>query len=105
MCFAYCAYLVLRQAGIASPRREVMCAVLGVLAFADVPLVFVSARLWRSIHPAVFASQGGGMPGEMLWTLGVCLVAWGGLLALFILFRYRQLMIQARLNRLVAGRY
>ncbi|MDZ7762415.1 MAG: cytochrome c biogenesis protein CcsA [Desulfovermiculus sp.] len=105
MCFAYCAYLILRQARIPSPRREVMCAVLGILAFADVPLVFVSARLWRSIHPTVFASQGGGMPGEMLLTLGGCLVAWGGLLALLIISRYRQLRIQARLNSLVAGKY
>lgn len=105
MCFAYSAYLVLRQARIPSPRREVMSAVLGILAFADVPLVFASARLWRSIHPAVFASQGGGMPAEMLWTLGLCLLAWGGLLVLLIKYRYSQLVIQSRVDSLVAGRY
>ncbi len=105
MCFAYSAYLALRQAWIPSPRREVLCAVLGVLAFADVPLVFVSARLWRSIHPAVFASSGGGMPGEMLSTVAVCLLAWGGLTGLMITHRYRQLQVQARLDRLLAERY
>ena len=105
MCFAYIAYLGLRQAWIPSPRREVMCAVLGILAFADVPLVFASARLWRSIHPAVFASSGGGMPAEMVWTLAAGLLAWGGLTALLVGHRYCQLHIQRRLDSLVAGRY
>lgn len=105
MCFAYLAYLALRQAWIPSPRREVMCAVLGILAFADVPLVFASARLWRSIHPAVFASSGGGMPPEMIWTLMAGLLAWGGMTVLLIRHRYFQLHIQRRLDSLVAGRY
>jgi heme exporter protein C len=105
MCFAYSAYLALRQAWIPSPRREVLCAVLGILAFADVPLVFVSARMWRSIHPAVFASRGGGMPEEMLLTLVVCLVAWGGLTGILIRHRYTQLQLQERLDSLLAGRY
>ncbi|MFP4428224.1 MAG: cytochrome c biogenesis protein [Desulfovermiculus sp.] len=105
MCFIYSAYLVLRQASIPSPRREIVCAVVGVLAFADVPLVFVSARMWRSIHPAVFAAQNGGMPAEMLFTLIVCLVAWGGLLTLLIKNRYSQLQIQRGLDGLISRRY
>ena len=35
------------------------------MAFVDVPLVFLSARLWRSIHPAVFANKSGGLEPEM----------------------------------------
>ena len=46
-----------------------VCAVVGVVAFLDVPLVFMSARIWRSIHPAVFGSKGGGLePDQLLMT-------------------------------------
>ena len=105
MCFVYSAYLAVRQAWIPSPRREVLCAVLGILAFADVPLVFASARLWRSIHPAVFAASGGGMPQEMLWTVAVSVAAWGGLTFLLIRHRYSQFQLQRRLDSVLTGRY
>ena len=44
---------------------DALCAVVGIVAFVDVPLVFLSARLWRSIHPAVFANKSGGLEPEM----------------------------------------
>jgi len=69
MWFVYAGYLVLRGAGMAGERRAMVCAVLGVVAFLDVPLVFYSARIWRSVHPAVLASQGGGMEPEMWHTV------------------------------------
>ena len=59
MWFVYCGYLVLRTAPINEQKRQKICAALGIVAFLDVPLVFFSARLWRSIHPAVFAARGG----------------------------------------------
>ena len=65
MWFIYAAYLLLRASDVGGSRREAVLAVLGVVAFLDVPLVFISARYWRSIHPAVFGSQGGGLEPEM----------------------------------------
>ena len=64
MWFIYAGYLVLRGLDLPPQRKRMICAVVGVVAFLDVPLVFLSARLWRSIHPAVFASKGGGLEPE-----------------------------------------
>ena len=60
---------MLRGLDLPPQRKRMICAVVGVVAFLDVPLVFLSARLWRSIHPAVFASKGGGLePDQLLMT-------------------------------------
>ncbi|MDR1857662.1 MAG: cytochrome c biogenesis protein [Desulfovibrio sp.] len=86
MWFVYAGYLVLRGLDMPAPRKRVACAVLGIAAFCDVPLVFLSARLWRSIHPAVFASKGGGLEPEMKLAVIACTLSmgllWAGLLAL-----------------------
>ncbi len=65
--FIYVAYLFIRT--MPTPKAKVMAAVVGIIGFADVPLVFYSARLWRSIHPNVFASKSGGLEPEMLHTV------------------------------------
>jgi len=77
MWFVYAGYLVLRSSGMGGERRAMVCAVLGIVAFLDVPLVFYSARIWRSVHPAVLASQGGGLEPEMWHTVLVNLGAFG----------------------------
>lgn len=57
---AYLAYLMLRQ-GIEDPdRRARFGAVYGIVAFASVPLTFLSIRIFRTIHPVVI---GGSDPG------------------------------------------
>lgn len=98
MWFVYAAYLLLRSMDMNPERRQLVCAVLGVVAFLDVPLVFLSARLWRSIHPAVFASKGGGLAPEMKTTLFICLGAWVFLWLSLVLLRHRQLRQQASLD-------
>ncbi len=96
MWFVYAAYLVLRASDMGPERRRLVCAVLGVAAFLDVPLVFVSARYWRSIHPAVLGAQGGGLEPEMLATLGAGLVAFGLLFTLLMRLRATQMALAAR---------
>lgn len=98
MWFVYAAYLSLRGSTLPAERRSLAAAVLGVVAFLDVPLVFYSARKWNSIHPVVLGSQGGGMEPEMLTTLFVCLGAVGFLWLWLVLFRTRQLGIAARIE-------
>lgn len=77
MFFIYSSYLILRHMGIDAPRKRMICAVLGIVAFLDVPLVFFSARIWRTIHPAVFVSNQGGMEPEMLATAVACVLSFG----------------------------
>ncbi|WP_045214643.1 cytochrome c biogenesis protein [Desulfonatronovibrio magnus] len=100
MWFIYAGYLVLRQAMDNPVKMRAVSAVLGIVAFLNVPLVFLSARMWRSIHPAVFGSSGGGLEPEMLTTVFVCLGAWGFLTAAVIIFRTTQLQCRDRLRNL-----
>jgi len=86
MWFLYAGCLVFRQQDMAPERKAAVCATIGIVAFLDVPLVFFSARLWHSLHPAVFAAQGGGLEPEMRLTALACVLAfgllWAGLLGL-----------------------
>jgi len=91
MWFVYAAYLVLRQSGVGGERAPAVRAALGVVAFLDVPLVFMSARKWRSIHPTVFGSQGGGLEPEMMTAVLASIAAMGLLWAAMLALRTRQL--------------
>ena len=98
MCFVYLAWLVLRGLDMPLESRRLVSAVVGVVAFLDVPLVFISARVWRSIHPAVIGSKGGGMTPEMWQTTGACMAAFGLFWAGLLLLRLQQLGDAARLD-------
>lgn len=98
MWFIYAGYLLLRGLDMAPERRRLVCAVAGVAAFLDVPLVFVSARIWRSIHPAVFASSDGGLEPAMKLTAIACVIAMGLFWTGLVWLRKRQLDTAARLE-------
>ncbi|MDR1777173.1 MAG: cytochrome c biogenesis protein [Desulfovibrio sp.] len=100
MWFVYAGYLVLRGLDLPEGRKTRMCAVVGVVAFLDVPLVFISARIWRSIHPAVFTSKEGGLEPEMKLTVMACLLCFGFLWAAVVWLRKRQIDSLAALDRL-----
>ncbi len=100
MWFVYTGYLILRGLPMPMARNANIRAVVGIVAFIDVPLVFFSARLWRSIHPAVFASQGGGLDDAMKLTLFVCLASFGLLWLGLLLLRKKQLEQEDRLEAL-----
>ncbi|NCC23601.1 MAG: cytochrome C biogenesis protein CcmC [Deltaproteobacteria bacterium] len=103
MWFVYVGYLVLRRTDLGGLKRTRIAAVVGVVAFLDVPLVFLSARMWRSIHPAVFASEGGGLEPEMWNTILVSSAAFLALAAVLVLLRLRQGLAAHRIDVLVAG--
>lgn len=100
MWFIYAAYLVLRTLDLPPQRRSLVCAVVGILAFVDVPLVFFSARLWRSIHPSVFGNQGGLEP-EMRITILACVLSFGLLWLALLGLRYRLLLLRERIHALL----
>lgn len=104
MWFAYMGYLVLGHIGFSTQRSQLVRAVVGIVAFADVPLVFLSARMWRSIHPAVFASREGGLEPEMKITVLVCILAMGLLWAGLLAIRKQQLDQNAEADRLLFER-
>ncbi len=100
MWFVYTGYLVLRGLDMSKARNANIRAVVGIVAFIDVPLVFLSARLWRSIHPAVFASKGGGLDDAMKVTVFVCLASFGLVWAALVFFRKKQLEQEAYVEEL-----
>jgi len=54
----YVAYLMLRSALDNPQRRARFAAVFSILAFLDVPVIFMAIRWWRTIHPMVIGSGG-----------------------------------------------
>ena len=101
MWFVYAAFLLLRASDVGGQRQDTVLAVLGVVAFLDVPLVFISARYWRSIHPSVLGSQGGGMEPEMWLAVVANLVAMGLFWLALLAFRTRQLGTGAAVTALM----
>ena len=80
MWFVYALYLAVRLAGPGGGRVAVGAAVLGIIAFLDVPLVFFSTRLWGSVHPVVFATSSGGVSAAVMSELLIFMAAFGLLL-------------------------
>jgi heme exporter protein C len=85
----YAVYLVLRTTGQEDPQIARYAAVLAIVGVLDVPLIMVSVRLWRGMHPSVItapAGTGGIQDGRMIATLLVACVAFL-LLFLWLLWR------------------
>ena len=102
--FIYAGCMALRSMPMPENRRAALCSVVAIAGFLDVPLVFLSARLWRSIHPAVFASQGGGLEPEMAVAVIACVASFGVLWLAVLLVRYRQMSLGRRLDALMFER-
>jgi len=102
--FIYAGCLALRSMPMPGPRRAALCSAVAVAGFADVPLVFLSARLWRSIHPNVFAAQGGGLESEMALTAAACVLAFGLVWLSLLLFRFAQIGQQDTLDDILLVR-
>ena len=71
----YVSYLILRGAIDEPDRRARLAAVVGIAGFVDVPIVFLSIRLWRTIHPTLVKSEGFDMAPEMVYALIAALLA------------------------------
>jgi heme exporter protein C len=87
----YMTYLLLRTLVVEPGRRAVFCAVFGIFAFLDVPLVYVSIRIWRTQHPqpVVGGGEGSGLDAVMWRILLLTVTALVALMVLLIHQRYR----------------
>ncbi len=77
--FLYAVYLVLRISLPGAQRRSArVCAVFGIVAFLDVPLVYISARFIPDIHRPNFSLESSWQTAAlMLGMLGTLLLAAG----------------------------
>ncbi|MDR1685889.1 MAG: cytochrome c biogenesis protein CcsA [Desulfovibrio sp.] len=99
MCFVYAGGLILRSMDMPPARRARICAVFGIVAFLDVPLVFFSARLWSYIHPPSISLE-----PEMKLTLAVCLAAFAPLWFCLAALRMKLDLDERRFDALRAER-
>jgi len=95
----YLSYLLLRGYVPDPARRARFSAVLGIVGFLDVPIVYLSVRWWRALHPeaVVFTEGGPQMPSQMLATLLLGLAA-------FTLLYLALMSLRLRLTRLREAR-
>jgi len=80
----YIVYMILRSTAANDERKARFAAVFGIIAFLDLPLVYVSARLMRGISPVVFGPGGGGIDPRMMVALTVTLIAFTFLFILLL---------------------
>src|SRR5215471_16858485 len=65
----FIAYLVLRSQAESREQAARLSAVVGIVGFLDVPIIYYSVQIWRGHHPIVFKSSGGqGLEPIMLKT-------------------------------------
>lgn len=91
------AYFVLRNAIDEPERRATYAAVIGIIAFIDVPICYMVTRLIpSSIHPVVLRE--GGMTPDMGMTVGVVML--GMVMVAFALYRlrFRQVRLAERVE-------
>jgi heme exporter protein C len=65
----YVAVLLLRSMVESEELRARFGAILSIVGFVNVPVVFAAIRLWRTIHPVLFSSEGFSLEPDMLLTL------------------------------------
>jgi heme exporter protein C len=86
--FIYVGYLMVRAYTSDQERAARFGAVLGILGFADVPIIHYSVVWWRTLHPEpVVVRESPQLPPEMLIALLVSLVAMTLVYATLLVYR------------------
>jgi len=99
----YLAYLFLSQTLKAEEKssQNRLAAIFGIIAFVNVPLVFMSIRWWRTIHPVVIEIGGTGLSPRMIQVLIFSVITISLLYYQLLLMRLKQLNNESRLKQLV----
>ena len=95
----YIAYLLVRSFTAESGRSARYGAVIGIIGFIDVPVVFLAVNLWRTQHPEMIVFEGGLAP-PMLTTLLVCIAAFTLLYVVLVIRVARLKDMEAEVRRL-----
>jgi len=81
----YAVYLMVRTSVESPQRRATVCAVYAIIAFLDVPLVWLSARLMPDIHPSSIQLASSMKLTLALWFVPVTLASAGLIVGGFVL--------------------
>jgi heme exporter protein C len=99
----YAVYLVLRTIAREDPQIARYAAVLALIGVLDIPLIRISVRLWRGMHPSVISApkdKGGLDDPRMVTALLVTMVAFALLFCWLLWLRYEGLRLRDALHRL-----
>jgi heme exporter protein C len=98
----YVVYLMIRAYSTDPIRGARYGAVLGIIGFADVPVVQMSITWWRTLHPGpVVSLEGnGGLPPEMVTALMVSLAAFTLLYVYLLRQRVQVEVLRAEIDKL-----
>lgn len=92
MWFLYLSYIIVRSYLEEEEKRARFAAIFGILAFADVPMVWFAIRWWRTMHPeALISSSGIGLAPAMKPAFFMSLFAFT---LLYLYFMYRSVKIE-----------
>ena len=101
--FIYLSYFMLRAYAGERDRAARYSAVIGIIGFIDVPIIYLSVDWWRTLHPqAVITTSGAAMPGQMVVALMVCLA---GFTLLYAYLMYQKLGIEQSKDKLLDYQY
>jgi heme exporter protein C len=69
----YGAYHFLWQVAETTEKRMKICSVIGILIFADIPIIYKSVSWWRTLHqpPSLFVASSSPMSSSIYWPLVV----------------------------------
>ncbi len=96
--FVYVGYIMLRKFTEEEDKRAKFSAALGIIGFIDVPVVFLSIRWWRTIHPNVLQKGGGGLHPDMKTALFVSLGAFTLLYLSLLIKRVKIIQLERKIN-------
>ena len=92
----YIGYLILRSA-LAEEKKQVYSAVLGIIGFLNVPIVYFSVELWQGgLHPDTTTKMNLPPTMQIAW-----LISWFALILLYLfllMFRYRAEQMKLELD-------
>lgn len=93
----YIGYLIVRSLAEDPEQRARWCAVIGIVAFVQVPIVYLSVYWWRSLHQP--ASTPRSMAGEFVAVLLLNLAAFTLVFAFLLARRYRLARLELALEQ------
>lgn len=78
-----------------NPKGSTYASILTLIGVLDIPLIFLSVKLWRGIHPSVLGGESN-MPGSMKFTLIFSNIAIMIFMAVLIRLRYRVALLEKK---------
>jgi heme exporter protein C len=97
----YISYLLLRAFVTPEYKKKILSAVVGIVGFVDVPIVYLSIRLWRTQHPSpvIAGGEGSGIDPVMFKTLHLTFFAFILFYLAFMKLRISLLKVQEELEQ------